>query len=152
MGCMPQRKCEVPECGEPHVAKGLCKKHYYAQRRRDAREQYRGYGRKHDAANKEKRRLKNKKWHDANRDYVRMRNRELLVKRNALMDAAKSKPCADCGQRLPPYCMDFHHLDPGTKRADVRRLAKHKLDVLLAEIDKCIVLCAVCHRRRHHER
>lgn len=32
------RKCEVPECKRPHAAKGLCRTHYYAERRGEPRE------------------------------------------------------------------------------------------------------------------
>jgi hypothetical protein len=64
------------------------------------------------------------------------------------MDEARSVPCADCGRSYPPYVMDFHHTDPTTKErcvADCRTIAE-----LEAEIARCIVVCANCHREREH--
>jgi len=57
-------------------------------------------------------------------------------------------PCIDCGED-DPVLLDFDHRDPSSKRSDVARLAHTKpwLQVL-AEIEKCDVRCANCHRRR----
>lgn len=100
----------------------------------------------------EKQRAKSRAWHAANREYVRTKNRARLAERCAIIDAAKSGPCQDCGRDdLPPYCKDFHHRDPALKHKEVRLMATHSMERLLAEIAKCDVLCAICHRIRHHE-
>lgn len=64
--------------------------------------------------------------------------------------AAKDRPCADCGQEYPSYVMDFHHRDPKTKSFDVSKAHTRSLKSLRAEIAKCDVLCANCHRIREH--
>ena len=80
------------------------------------------------------------------------------IKRMALMRAYieqhKDVPCADCGKRFPIPCMDFHH--EGDKDASLirnrstscrmRKWGKKRID---AELAKCVVLCACCHRLRH---
>jgi hypothetical protein len=56
--------------------------------------------------------------------------------------------CVDCGED-DPVVLDFDHRDPSLKRCEVGRLASRKpwADVW-AEIQKCDVRCANCHRRR----
>lgn len=58
--------------------------------------------------------------------------------------------CAKCGEnRL--YVLDFHHIDPSTKDGTITRMStKYSLDRLQKEIDKCVVLCANCHREFHY--
>lgn len=57
-------------------------------------------------------------------------------------------PCVDCGDG-DPVVLDFDHRDPSTKRNEVARLAATKSwPQVLAEIAKCDVRCANCHRRK----
>jgi hypothetical protein len=55
-------------------------------------------------------------------------------------------PCIRCGQSNP-HALEFHHAR-GNKEAEVSRLIGlgSSLDRLIAEIEKCDVLCASCHR------
>lgn len=56
--------------------------------------------------------------------------------------------CADCGYNEPPAALDFDHR-PGTKK--IRNIkAGHQFGwlALLAEVAKCDVVCANCHRIR----
>jgi hypothetical protein len=57
-------------------------------------------------------------------------------------------PCVDCGL-VDPLVMEFDHIT-GTKTADVSNLVRDAapLSVIVAEIAKCVVRCANCHRRR----
>lgn len=66
--------------------------------------------------------------------------------------AAKDAPCVDCGVEYPHYVMDLHHRDPSDKLYTVSQMSgQNKSWVLIkAEIDKCDVICANCHRERHH--
>lgn len=65
-----------------------------------------------------------------------------------IINAFKSQPCAICGQRHEPYNMQIDHIDPTTKLYDVCQLKSRKVEILLAELAKCQVLCALCHRRK----
>lgn len=61
--------------------------------------------------------------------------------------------CAECGF-TDPRALDFHHRDSQEKeeslyRVHIRGWGKERI---LAEIAKCDVLCANCHRIRHAKR
>ena len=66
--------------------------------------------------------------------------------------ALKARPCADCGVQYPPYVMDFDHVR-GEKLFNVSAkagsMARERRD---AEIAKCDLVCANCHRIRTHLR
>jgi hypothetical protein len=72
----------------------------------------------------------------------------------ALVKQLKGEPCADCGQRFDPVCMDFDHRPGEQKRTEVSRIAAEwpSMAVLLAEIAKCDLVCANCHRLRTKHR
>ena len=75
----------------------------------------------------------------------RVRNAELLR-------ALKSKPCMDCGQKYPSYVMDFDHR-PGTeKKFGLKNMGARSVETILAEVAKCDLVCANCHRERTHQR
>lgn len=67
----------------------------------------------------------------------------------AIMIAAKSHPCLDCGQTFHQCQMDFDHVE-GTKDGAVGWMANRPVSVkrLLAEIAKCEAVCSNCHRLR----
>lgn len=71
-----------------------------------------------------------------------------LAKARALIEARKSDGCEICGRQGPPYIFDFHHIDRSQKLFNVSSAGYHKsrTDLLEAEMDKCVVLCAICHR------
>lgn len=61
-------------------------------------------------------------------------------------------PCVDCGE-ADLRVLDFDHEDRSGKIADVGRLASMNIawSRIEAEIAKCSVRCANCHRRRTAE-
>ena len=52
-----------------------------------------------------------------------------------------------------PAALDFHHINPKKTDKKVNELVSdgHTKYRIQAEIDKCEVLCANCHRKHHHE-
>lgn len=78
------------------------------------------------------------------------RNQNLYTKRYS--DYKRSLSCSDCNISFKeePYLCDFHHLDSIEKDFNPSSLKDHSWKKLKLEIDKCIPLCANCHRRRHH--
>jgi phage terminase large subunit-like protein len=86
--------------------------------------------------------LKNKEYFkDNNR-----RNRD--KKRKWVREYKKSHPCVKCGES-DPCCLDFHHFEDN-KEANIADLMKNgaSIERIQAEIEKCIVLCANCHRKK----
>lgn len=87
------------------------------------------------------------------RAVIRRRWQEKIARNQAIADAAKDRPCADCGETFPLVAMDFDHI-AGEKIKNVSRLVRDGcgVDKLLAEIAKCEVVCSNCHRVRTFER
>ncbi len=74
----------------------------------------------------------------------RQRKREWY---NGIMD---TKSCVKCGES-DNACLDWHHTDPTQKEAGVSHLlCNRSRKSILEEIDKCICLCANCHRKLHY--
>ena len=63
----------------------------------------------------------------------------------------KGNRCARCQGEFHPAVYDFHHIDMETKEADPGSLMHRKWSRLKIELDKCILLCANCHRLTHAE-
>jgi len=57
--------------------------------------------------------------------------------------------CADCGGEFPQYIYDFHHTDPNIKESGIARIMGRTWENIIPELDKCVLLCAHCHRTRH---
>ena len=108
----------------------------------------------YNAKCKECTRQASKKHYDQHTQYYKDKaaasRTSLLVKSQELIKKAKDVPCADCNNRFPAVAMDFHHVS-GDKLANVGNMTSwgSSLPKLQAEIDKCVVLCACCHRIRH---
>lgn len=97
------------------------------------------YSRRHYEKNKAKVKKKVRAWNKAQAEKHKKLIRELK----------ETTPCADCGEVYPYFVMDFHHI--AEKTFDVSRSVcggKVSTNKLLTELDKCVVLCANCHRIR----
>ena len=84
---------------------------------------------------------------------VRNESRRAAIRR--IIRKAKHQPCWDCGVSYPAYVMDFDHRDSSQKRFNIGRDAlsgRCSEEALRAEIEKCEVVCANCHRMRTHGR
>jgi hypothetical protein len=84
-----------------------------------------------------------------NRDERRAKAAAKKLERLAYLRSLKERPCADCGQQFPHWIMDFDHTR-GEKKFCIGdgyfRLAPK--EVVDAEIAKCDVVCANCHKDR----
>jgi 5-methylcytosine-specific restriction endonuclease McrA len=97
----------------------------------------------------------NRQWYEQNRDRQlessRRRGRRQRQITRDILRRAKDRPCLDCGERFPPEAMDFDHVK-GTKVRVVSQLVNFPVVRLLAEIEKCELVCANCHRIRSARR
>jgi hypothetical protein len=85
------------------------------------------------------------------RDYISSAKRR-VERMLEVMRAAKAMPCADCGVQYPFYVMDFDHREGEDKLGNVTRLRYMAEETLRAEISKCDIVCANCHRERTWKR
>jgi len=57
--------------------------------------------------------------------------------------------CAYCGYNENAVALDFHHINPKEKSVEVSRVWKtgwKQQEKARKEMEKCILLCAICHR------
>jgi hypothetical protein len=73
---------------------------------------------------------------------------DLIAKRDRQkwLNTFKCAPCADCGKKYPPCCMDFDHI--GKKTKGIGQLLSSSTSRILTELGKCELVCACCHRVR----
>src|ERR1051326_1741302 len=75
-----------------------------------------------------------------------------FARRRALLDSLEATACLDCGGSFPPECMDFDHRPGQAKVRDVGSMVTSAMETLLAEVAKCDLVCANCHRIRTRKR
>lgn len=76
----------------------------------------------------------------------------VYAKRENEINKVKSQiGCAKCGDNRD-YVLDFHHINPRTKKRGVARYVANcnNMSDIEKEIGKCVVLCANCHREFHY--
>ena len=71
-------------------------------------------------------------------------HRELI--RSIILNFKLQHKCCICGES-EPCCLDFHHLHD--KKFEIGYSMDVTVENLMEEIEKCIVLCANCHRKLH---
>jgi hypothetical protein len=84
-----------------------------------------------------------------NKAYYKAKARNHTNKLRAIIDKAKDRPCKDCGKKYHPKAMDLDHVR-GKKVAPLSLMRIHCMSfaAVRAEIAKCDVRCAICHRLR----
>ena len=86
--------------------------------------------------------------------YCKTCNTTLTIKRQRQFKIQcleyKGCKCEKCGYSKSIRALEFHHKDPNEKDFDISR-AKLKIfdDSIKKELDKCLLLCANCHREEH---
>ena len=99
------------------------------------------------------------------RDWQRVRasdDPEWYSKRKLLRSAArrnnktkaveyKGGKCQRCSNVFPDCCYDFHHLDAEEINAVPSSVLHLSWKRIVEELDKCIMVCANCHRIIHNE-
>ena len=111
----------------------------------------------------EKRREWASRWRTQNPDRVREQTRlwrarhpneaarKQRLRQDLVNDRKLSRGCLLCGERRHYSALDLHHIDPATKHPKLRvgrgrAIASLPMSQIPAELAKCVVLCATCHR------
>lgn len=80
--------------------------------------------------------------------YEVLKNRRYRIKK--LLVEYKGNKCKICGYDKCLSALEFHHLEPENKDFTISYNTKYNnLDALKKEVDKCILVCANCHREIH---
>jgi hypothetical protein len=100
-----------------------------------------------------------KKEHDSDKQRVYRANQNIREKtkhRMLKVEAIKYKGsvCTSCNLAYDGtngMVFDFHHLDPSDKEHQIFKSKEKTLNAQKQELDKCVLLCANCHRVTHSE-
>jgi len=103
----------------------------------------------------EKRRAAIKRHYYANRQYyIDKASKKRDDLRKWVHDLKDTTPCTDCGIQYRYYVTDFDHIsEKGTKTKAVSQVINSgSIAKVRAEIAKCELVCANCHRTRTYRR
>ena len=66
----------------------------------------------------------------------------------------KINGCNNCGYHKNDTALNFHHIDPKVKKFNlgINCFTKHSEEEIKEELNKCILLCANCHKELHHQK
>ena len=136
------RKYNTELCRTP-AQRSRRKKHYL-----ENKEQLNRESRARWAANGDRYRVAAASWRLENRGSILDYYKSRRVEYNEFLNPLKSgRPCQDCGGIFPTYCMEFDHVR-GNKRFNLGKMANHRREAVLEELDKCELVCCACHRIR----
>lgn len=63
----------------------------------------------------------------------------------------RDRGCRGCGE-MDPVSLQFHHDDDNKSKGVGAMIAdSHPEEEIVAEVEKCVVLCANCHRKQHYQ-
>ena len=120
-----------------------CKKCHYQNNKENAHK-YDEYYREYRKANKDKIREKTRQHYIKNkRDWVN------------IISTVVELRCQKCGYDKNYAALDFHHVVPEAKDFGIQSIVnrgsptEERWEMVKKELEKCIVLCANCHREEH---
>ena len=98
----------------------------------------------------DKRRAWREHYHRNKVNYISRQREKRQEIREWLRDLKEGVECQKCGES-DPACLTFHHREPDEKEFTIsfainQRLSRKRI---LAEMEKCDVLCANCHMKHH---
>ncbi|UNA01829.1 HNH endonuclease [Vibrio phage PVA8] len=86
-------------------------------------------------------------------DERKQKNKEAVVsyRRRTKLRAVEYKGgcCERCGYDKCIEALEFHHTDPNGKDFGIASGGCKRWERIVPELDKCIMLCANCHREEH---
>ena len=89
-------------------------------------------------------------WNKAHRISVKQSQKRISDVRKQIIWDAKNKPCADCQGWFNRWQMQFDHVK-GKKLFNIGGSYTRPIKKLIAEIRKCVIVCANCHADRTYK-
>jgi transcription elongation factor Elf1 len=96
-----------------------------------------------------------KEYYLKNRDSIKARNLKYRQSSRIILKARMHEyksllGCCVCGEK-DSACLDFHHTGSDEKKFSIGKVTTrvHDWSVVMAEIEKCVLLCSNCHRKYH---
>jgi hypothetical protein len=116
----------------------------------------------YNADNKERVRIRQREWREINKDklkeYREEHRKSISSKSNDRVRANKEfansfkigNSCSICGFN-DIRALQFHHIDSSTKLFSIGNCGGRSREVIMREIQKCLLICANCHFILHSE-
>ena len=117
----------------------------------NTKEERLAYKKQYYQANKEEILVKHRQYHRDNRGEILAQSKAQRAERSRMIFEYKGGGCSHCKLREPDHLelYDYHHTDPSTKLHGIATILLGPLERLMSEVDKCLLLCAHCHRKEH---
>jgi predicted HNH restriction endonuclease len=101
--------------------------------------------------NKSHRKIYDKNYYEKNKLDIYNNKKERLKNKKIELIKLLGGKCKLCGYNKCIEALDFHH-DKGNKEACISKIIKdYSKQKALKEAEKCIILCANCHRELHNK-
>jgi hypothetical protein len=103
----------------------------------------------------ERKKIKSRENYLSNKEKFKSRCKKRREERKGFLDdlavkyGCQNVNCNWNGKYLPCQ-LDFHHLDPKTKRKEVAKMHTASWETIINEVNKCVILCRNCHAEVHH--
>ena len=138
-------KCTIENCQNTVIAKGLCNAHYIRQRKS------KNMDKPVQVLNPTKTCIECGENTNNKGGYLRCATHYKSYKRKKIREELVQKlggKCKMCNGVFPNVAFDFHHL--GDKEMDISSMIDRYSEAkIVKESEKCILLCANCHRIHH---
>jgi len=93
---------------------------------------------------------KEKRTYADRREYLKIAVTKRRRKLKSLLVEYKGGKCMVCSYKKTPWAMDLHHVDESKKSFDMSSGGlTRSWERTKKEADKCVLLCANCHREIH---
>lgn len=110
------------------------------------------YNRRWSQNNPEKVKESRRKYYQKHKEEIKTKRRQKISKNKEWFAVyKKTLKCEICGESRW-YCLVFHHKNPEEKEYNIGSMINRicNKEKILEEIEKCIILCANCHRELHY--
>lgn len=141
---------KVKGCDELSSWCKACTKVYGAYYRKTHANEIHARGKRYRKMKFEQIKEKHKEYRKNNQDKIKLlalRHKEECTK---IMCDLKVNGCTFCGYNKNMHALEFHHVNQDDKKYNITYATITRKD-LVDEINKCLLLCANCHRIIHHQ-